>query len=247
MKDELGRTSNIVGEYAEHLVKDYVGGELLPPSNKSADVKAKDGRLYQVKSRKVKGKLTGSLGIIRSWGFDYLTVILFDEYGGVLYAISSPKKVAKEYAKSNDLQNGDVISITQDFINDIRNINITNAIMKINLQEVDESVFEIKEEILKIPIGKYVRLKLNEVLGKELINEEELKKMQDLEYSKFTFGIQFPFFKSVKSIEEVKVSRYWKEPVTVLDEKYFVCSEWYEREGNNDRPYFEEWLSKIVK
>ena len=71
--------------------------------------------------------------------------------------------------------------------------------------------------------------------------------MQDLEYSKITFGIQFPFFKSVKSIEDIKISRYWKELVTVLDEKYFVCSEWYEREGNNDRPYFEEWLSKIVR
>ncbi len=31
--DALGRTNNIVGEYAEYLAQKYTGGELLPFSN----------------------------------------------------------------------------------------------------------------------------------------------------------------------------------------------------------------------
>ncbi len=45
--DRLGKTNNIVGEYAEHLAQKYTGGELLKSSNPSADIKAVDGKLYQ--------------------------------------------------------------------------------------------------------------------------------------------------------------------------------------------------------
>ena len=46
----LGRTNNVVGEYAEYLVCKYLNGEMLSPSNKSADIQDRDGKLYQVKA-----------------------------------------------------------------------------------------------------------------------------------------------------------------------------------------------------
>lgn len=245
LKDELGRTSNIVGEYAEDLIKDYVNGELLPPSKKSADVKSPDGKLYQVKSRVIKGKMTGTLGTIRSWDFDFLATIIFDEYGNITYAGITSKNAAKEFSNYTEHQNGNIISLSQKFINDKRNIDITNAIKKINLQEVDETNTEIKTEISKIPIGKYVRLKLNEIVKKGLINQNEVEKLQEDTYSKKTFDIQYPFLKKAINLEEQRPERYWKDIIKINDNNFYICCEWYENKINNDRPYFERWLNKI--
>ena len=101
LADALGRTNNIVGEYAEYLAQRYTGGELLPLSNISADLEAEDGTLYQVKSRKIQGNLTTQLNVIRSWNFDFLFVILFVPDGAVEKALLSPASVAQEYARKN--------------------------------------------------------------------------------------------------------------------------------------------------
>ena len=83
LKEELNRTANLVGEYAEYLIAEYTSGDLLEASSKSADVISNSKELYQVKSRKLSDKLTGALGIIRSWNFDYLAVVIFDNYGNI--------------------------------------------------------------------------------------------------------------------------------------------------------------------
>ena len=121
----LGRTSNIVGEYAEYLAQKYTGGILLNASNSSADIQLSDGTLYQVKSRKIDGTLRTQLSIIRSWEFDFLFVILFDQNGLVLKSIISPVSAAREYGKKNKHQNGWVITTTNQFMYDPRNIDIT--------------------------------------------------------------------------------------------------------------------------
>ena len=132
LQDVLGRTSNIVGEYAEHLTSEYYKGELLPASHKSADVKVIENNnaeiLYQVKARKLNSLTSTQLGIIRSWDFSYLVVILFDSNGDILKALEVPLTVAKEYAKANEHQNGWVITTTQDFLNDVRSKEIMNEV-----------------------------------------------------------------------------------------------------------------------
>ena len=70
----LGRTSNIVGEFAEYIVCQYYSGELFEASNASADIKSKDGKLIQVKSRKHNKSNGTQLSVIRSWDFDFLIV-----------------------------------------------------------------------------------------------------------------------------------------------------------------------------
>ncbi len=131
LQSVLGRTRNIVGEYAEHLTSEYYAGELLPASHKSADVKVIENNietLYQVKARKLKSLSSSQLGIIRSWDFNYLVVIIFDLDGNVLKALEVPLNIAKEYAKVNEHQNGWVITTTQDFLNDTRSREITSTI-----------------------------------------------------------------------------------------------------------------------
>lgn len=120
LSKELGRSKNIVGEYAEYLAHKYYGGELLKVSKASADIKADNGKLYQVKSRKLEKIKSTQLGIIRSWKFDFLVVIIFGAKGEILKAIEVPVEIAKEYAKENKHQNGWVITTNNKFLTDGR-------------------------------------------------------------------------------------------------------------------------------
>jgi len=132
LANALGRTSNIVGEYAEHLAYKYYGGRLLEISGSSADIEAADGTLYQVKSRKIKGSPSTQLNVIRSWDFNFLVVILFDANGAVKKALEVPVEVAKEYGTANSHQNGWVITTSQKFLNDRRAKDITVHLSALN-------------------------------------------------------------------------------------------------------------------
>jgi len=92
-------------------------------------------------------------------------------------------------------------------------------------------------------IGEYVRTTFEEVMDK--IDRNELERLQRQDYSKQTFGIQFPFLRKVLPSDTQKPIRYWKKPVNLFGERYFMCSEWYETPANNDRPYYEAWLKKM--
>ena len=128
----LGRTSNIVGEYAEYLAHQFYGGRLLEVSGSSADIEDDNGKRYQVKSRKIKAALSTQLSIIRSWDFDYLVVILFDINGVIKKALEVPVSVAQEYGVANKHQNGWVITTSQSFLNDRRSKDITIPVAALN-------------------------------------------------------------------------------------------------------------------
>lgn len=128
----LGRTSNLVGEYAEYLSHQYYGGKLLNVSESSSDIEGSNGKFYQVKSRKLKGSLTTQLNVIRSWDFDFLVVVLFDKEGAIIKVLEVPVNVAIEYGAPNSHQNGWVISTTQQFLNDGRSNDITAYFVALN-------------------------------------------------------------------------------------------------------------------
>jgi hypothetical protein len=99
----------------------------------------------------------------------------------------------------------------------------------------------------KLPVGKYVRKTLNELIENNLINSDEIVKLQREDYSIETFHIRYPFLRKVLISDNNKIDKYWKPIVVLNGEKYFVCSEWYEVSANNDRPYYEKWLRKMKK
>lgn len=128
----LGRTNNIVGEYAEYLAHRHYGGKLLRASESSADIESEDGIRYQVKSRKVKNSISTQLNVIRSWDFDYLIVILFEPDGRVLKALEVRASVAKEYSVGSEHQNGGVITTSRKFLMDPQSKDITSSILKLS-------------------------------------------------------------------------------------------------------------------
>lgn len=98
----------------------------------------------------------------------------------------------------------------------------------------------------EMKIGILVRTELRKLLERNAVSVDEIQKMQTVEYSKETFGIQYPLLRPVQS-DEKKPPRYWAEPVTTHGREYYVCSEWYETQSNNDRPLFMAWLKQHVQ
>lgn len=108
----------------------------------------------------------------------------------------------------------------------------------INLEDANERTG-------KLPIGKYVQETFKKLIIDNLIDKDEIEKLQRADYSKQTFDIQFPFLKKMFSLNSTERIRYWKNPIFIKGENYFVCSQWYEVPANNDRPYYESWLKKM--
>ena len=127
----MGGTANEVGEFAEILVGKYYNAEQLPASNKSADLKTKDGRLIQVKSRKIDRLKTTSLNVIRSWDFDILVVVLFDKEGNILKAIEIDSRTAENLSSPNKYQNGKILTTNHELLNNKNSKDITQDLQNI--------------------------------------------------------------------------------------------------------------------
>jgi hypothetical protein len=120
----------------------------------------------------------------------------------------------------------------------------TQSINRPKIQKEFEAI-KVKniEGIGEMKIGALVRSILTNMLLKEEISKEEIELMQTEEYSKRVFDIQFPLLVKATLSNGKKPNRYWAGVVESYGERYFICSEWYEVEVNNDRHYFMKWLA----
>jgi len=112
---KIVRTSNApAGDYAEYLVAAALGGELVTSSEKSQDVVA-NGRRIQVKSRVIASpKSVGQrqLGVIRTFDFDDLAIVLFTADYSVWKAVLLPAEMAHQRSIYRKYVNGRVLFAT---------------------------------------------------------------------------------------------------------------------------------------
>ena len=136
MYEILGsRTNNIVGEFAEHLVADALGGTLAAPSQKDYDMTLPDGRTVQVKARKLTGKYKYSetLSDIHSWNFNVLIIVLFNDDGTLNKVMEIDSALAKTFAhKRPGTSNTDIITLSKKFLD--ATIDITSMFSKYHLK-----------------------------------------------------------------------------------------------------------------
>ncbi|WP_111710146.1 DUF2075 domain-containing protein [Lutibacter citreus] len=118
--------------------------------------------------------------------------------------------------------------------------------VKVVHKEISESK-KINSDVrpAKMKIGKFVKTSMLDLISKDLIDESEIRRLQNAEYSKRTFDIQFPLLRKKLVTDPDNILRYWKGAVSIKGQEYFICSEWYENSQNNDRPYFLKWLCGI--
>jgi hypothetical protein len=147
----------------------------------------------------------------------------------------------QEYRNGN-WQEANIIKVVVE-VNNLFTKPISNKEIQINLIEENNMKNDEAIKPSKLKIGKHVQSTFRKAITN--IDNNELLKLQNATYSKTTFDIQYPLLKKVLRTNVGKIERYWKEPVEILGDKYWLCSEWFEKEENNDRPYYDKWLKKI--
>lgn len=106
------RTRNSpVGDVAEKIVQQALGGDLYENSKRSVDLLTKTGERIQVKAR---ATLQGSqtFGVFRSFDFDTAIFIIFDPYdGSLLDARSMAAEDVEEISRFSSHTNGRNITV----------------------------------------------------------------------------------------------------------------------------------------
>ena len=103
----------------------------------------------------------------------------------------------------------------------------------------------IGDALSELKIGKIAQTILRDILESGNITPDEIEKMQTKEYSKDTFGIDFPLL--VADGSEFDVVRYYAKPLTIGGRQYYLCSQWFEVPANNDRPLLMAWIDRCPK
>ena len=110
-----------------------------------------------------------------------------------------------------------------------------------DVQSISEGVFSANDDAYaELKIGKVAQLVLRPILENGSVSDEEIQKLQDKEYSKEAFNLNFPLL--VREDGEYERVRYYRDPITIGGVKYMLCSQWAENQGNNDRPYLMKWI-----
>ncbi|MBQ0029503.1 MAG: hypothetical protein KBT32_03605 [Bacteroidales bacterium] len=98
------------------------------------------------------------------------------------------------------------------------------------------------DEYNGMKIGEIANTILREILESGIINDEEIQKLQNKEYSKEKFHINYPLLVHEGSNYD-KIRYYSREgPLCIKGVYYYLCSQWVERTDNNDRPYLLRWI-----
>ncbi|RSD28586.1 hypothetical protein [Mesobacillus subterraneus] len=97
-------------------------------------------------------------------------------------------------------------------------------------------------------VGELVRTTLDKIIRKQLLNSDRVRVLQDARHCKNLFDINYPLLKKVtngSSLLEQRLvngySRFWANPITINNEKYLVCNDWYER----NKTKFIKWAEEL--
>lgn len=141
-----------------------------------------------------------------------------------------------------DLLKADVEGLTQE-----SKIKYMKKWLRENEQD-QQSQVEVRDQQADLKIGILVNTTFKKLVASQSLSNKMIVLLQDERYSKNTFDINFPFLKKVKwrtSLSEQRkvngYNRYWKDELLINGERYFVCSQWYER----NKPRFFKWLNNF--
>lgn len=93
-----------------------------------------------------------------------------------------------------------------------------------------------------LKVGKLAQTVLRKMLEEGAASEKEVEQMQGADYSKTVFDLNYPLL--VKADSDYSRVRYYTKPLMIRGTEYMLCSQWFETETNNDRPYLEKWIEE---
>jgi len=104
---------------------------------------------------------------------------------------------------------------------------------------------DMTNNITEEKIGKLVQIKFKNLIENNILSNEMLNNLQNADYSKEKFNMQFPILKEISSNSDIRVERkingydrYYAQPIKG---KYLLCNHWYE----SHREYFYKWCFSL--
>lgn len=110
----------------------------------------------------------------------------------------------------------------------------SNVKRKLKNSPTEPKISKIKSPFIKI--GQIVKNYLIPTLLSDKISSTEVQKLQDADYSKQTFDINYPLLSKERIINGH--ARYYVSPLLIKGVKYYVCQEWFDRNYQK----LETWL-----
>lgn len=154
----------------------------------------------------------------------------------------------------NELLSNYSVEVVENAINEIEITFLNKSNTQHSTDSTNKDAFNIikmhnnlpnSQNSSNVKIGRYVQTTFSELVNSNKLKQEEINKLQNADYCKKIFDIQFPFLQK-KFIQYTELrKRYWRNPILIFGEEYYMCSQWYEVPANNDRPFYENWLKKM--
>lgn len=179
-------------------------------------------------------------GLFKGWGLDFRFVLYANEdfrdkiFNVVTALSSSVSDISELFMRSIQMYN----LFKVDFA--------STADKKRHLFKEPYSSFKGSEEM---KIGVFVQTSLSRLIEENLIEQEEVQRLERSDYSKRTFNINYPFFKeydiNIPLNEQRNINgypRYYSSPYSIFGREYLLCNHWVE---DHSRSYFNAWLGKI--
>lgn len=107
------------------------------------------------------------------------------------------------------------------------------------------SDYQNSDAFKELKVGKLAQVVLRKMLEDDAATEEEVLFMQQPEYSKQIFDLNYPLL--VKLGTQYESVRYYVKPLSIRGTEYLMCSQWFETAANNDRPYLLKWIRAHTK
>lgn len=162
---------------------------------------------------------------------------------GVLSEVEILQAKINDSTKSDIIENGSKKSLCLD--NKIKNVNSESYIKNTSdesLNNTNNKLYKNKEE----SVQDYVKRLLNILFSKKLLSEEMILQLQNKEYCTIAFGINYPLLEQdINKIKPAGKARYYT--TFKLQNKYYVCKEWWKENFPIYERKLEEWVNKIAK
>lgn len=168
-------------------------------------------------------------------------------------SLSIAKEIVQAYNENEKWDERDImdreLSLFRDlndyygFVSDVKTNSLSIEIEK-DIKDIsyfDDTFFNNKK------IGELVKESFTYLIQNKLLSSDDLINLQDAKFCRDILSCAFPVLtiNSSKLRDSRGRTRYYKEPISLDNKKYFLCKEWFEHDRKYVVPYIKERLNKI--
>lgn len=145
------------------------------------------------------------------------------------------------------LQSANQVADTSELF--IRSIQLLNSIVGQNdprplasnrtLKAAEKNEVSMQTDFNGMKVGEIARTSLRQKLETCSFSNEDILRLQDKNYSKQVFGINYPLLEKAENASAQKIDRYYANPAEINGKFFFICSEWYDK----SRPLLLTWIA----